>query len=167
MSGSVVYLTPAGGFVAVAVALPLAGAALAARRARRARTLLGLGAAPRRHRAGRLVALAAVPLLLALAATQPVLSSTTNARVRTDAEAYFVIDVSRSMDASKGPRQPSRFARAVKDAIALRAAIPTMPAGIATLTDRVLPSLFPNPDSSVFDDTMTHAGFARTAAAGQ
>ena len=139
------------------VALPLAGAALAARRERRARTLLGLAAAPSRRRVGRLLALAAVPLLLALAATQPVLSSTTSARVRTDAQAFFVVDISRSMDASKGPRQPTRFARAVKDAIALRAAIPTIPSGIATLTDRVLPSLFPNPDSSVFDNTMTHA----------
>ncbi len=157
MVGSLVFLTPRGGFVALAAVLPLTAVVVASRRVRRVRLLLGLSAAPTVRRFPRVLALAAVPLLLGLAATQPVLSSTTSGRVRTDAQAFFVIDVSRSMKAAKGPRAPTRFARAVQDAIALRAAIPTVPAGIATLTDRVLPSLFPSPDESVFDQTMTRA----------
>ena len=32
-----------------------------------------------------------------------------------------------------------------------------VPSGIATLTDRALPSLFPTPDESVFDGTLAHA----------
>jgi hypothetical protein len=157
MAASIVFLTPLGGLAALAAVAPLAGAVVAARRVRRARTLLGLAAAPSGRRLPRLLALAAVPALLGLAATQPAVRSATSARVRTDAQAFFVIDVSRSMRASKGPGAPTRFARAVKDAIALRAAIPTIPSGIATLTDRVLPSLLPNPDERVFDDTITHA----------
>ena len=157
MDGSLVFLTPLGGLAAVAAAAPLAGAVVAERRVRRARTQLGLAGAQPGRRLPRLLALAAVPALLGVAATQPVIRSTTSARVRADAEAFFVIDVSRSMKASKGPAAPTRFARAVEDAIALRAAIPMIPSGIATLTDRVLPSLFPNPDATVFDDTITHA----------
>ena len=162
MVGSIVFLTPLGGLVALAVVLPLAAAALAARRVRGARELLGLPAPAVASRLPQLLVLVAVPTLLGLAATQPALRSQTNARVRTDAQAFFVLDSSRSMLAARVPGDPTRFARAKRAAIALRAAIPDVPAGVATLTDRVLPNLLPNPDPAVFNDTV-----ARAVAVGQ
>ena len=39
----------------------------------------------------------------------------------------------------------------------MRDAIPQVPSGIATLTDRVLPNLFPNPDRNVFAQTLAQA----------
>ena len=58
------------------------------------------------------VALAAVPVLLGIAAAQPVLETTHVVPERTDVEAYVVIDVSRSMLAAAGPGEPTRFERA-------------------------------------------------------
>ena len=154
---SIVFLTPLGAVVSVAVVAPLGGLALAAIRVRQARALLGLAAPPRARRVGRAAAIVAVPALLGLAAAQPALRSTSTARLRTDAQALFVIDVSRSMQASKSPTAPTRLARAKRAAIALRAAIPEVPSGVATLTDRVLPDLLPSPDPAVFDQTVQHA----------
>ena len=157
MVGTLVFLTPSGGLAILALALPLAGLAFAARREHHAREILGLRPPPPVRQAGRAVALAAVPLLLGLAATQPALRSTQNARIRTDAQAFFVLDISRSMLASAGRRSPTRLARARQDALTLRDAVPEVPAGIATMTDRVVPDLFPNPDRNVFVQTLTHA----------
>jgi hypothetical protein len=98
-----------------------------------------------------------VPLVLAVAAMQPALRTTTKARVRTDAQAFFVLDTSRSMQASRSPAGPTRLDRARAEAIAIRDAIPQVPAGVANMTDRVLPNLFPSPDESVFQDTLEHA----------
>ena len=50
------------------------------------------------------------------------------------------------MAASATPNSPTRLERAVAAAVKLRASIPDVPAGVATLTDRVLPDLFPVPD---------------------
>jgi hypothetical protein len=157
MLGSLIFLTPRGGLAVLALGLPLAGLALAARRERSARQILRLEAPPPVQRLPRVAALVAVPVLLGLAATQPALRSRTVARVRTDAQAFFVVDVSRSMMASRTPSGPTRLERAKQDAIAIREAISQVPSGIATLTDRVLPDLFPNPDPNVFAQTMTSA----------
>ncbi len=157
MTASIVFLTPLGALVAVAAVVPLAGLALAARRIRRARALLCLASPPPSRRLPRLAALVAVPLLLGLAAAQPALRSRSTARYRTDAQALFVLDISRSMQAARSPGAPTRLARARRDAIALRAAIPEVPSGVATLTDRVLPDLLPNADPVVFDQTVQHA----------
>ena len=73
-------------------------------------------------------------------------------RARRDVQVLFVLDVSRSMAASAHLRSPTRLDRAAAAAERLRAAVPTVPAGIASLTDRVLPNLLPVPDA---------AGFAR------
>src|SRR5262249_9356879 len=130
---------------------------LASRRERRGRELVGLPAPPPARRLPRAVAVAAVPALLGLAATQPALQSTAHARVRTDAQALFVLDVSRSMLASSGRTGRTRLARAKADALAIRSAIPEVPAGVATLTDRVVPNLLPVADGAVFDDTVKRA----------
>jgi hypothetical protein len=157
MLGSLLFLTPAAGLVALAAVVPLAALALAGRRIQRARALLRLPAPPPARILPRALLLAAVPVLLGVAAAQPALRTRTTAHVRTDAEAMFVIDTSRSMMASKGPKRTTRLARAQRDAIAIRNALPEIPSGVASFTDRVLPALLPNADPSVFDNTVTHA----------
>ena len=101
-----------------------------------------------------LAALVGVFVLIALAATQPALSHDTVQRVRKDAQALFVLDTSRSMSAASGPSALTRLARAKQAATRLRAAIPDVESGIATLTDRVLPDLLPVADLASFDATL-------------
>jgi hypothetical protein len=85
------------------------------------------------------------------------LSNTKKQRVRTDAAALFVVDISQSMAASSGRSGRTRLERAVAAAAQLRRAIPGVSAGVATLTDRVLPNLLPVADSAAFDETLTHS----------
>jgi hypothetical protein len=148
------FLTPAGALVGLAVLLPLLALAAGAQRVHRVRIALGL----RRPRTGtdvvRLAALVAGFALLALAGTQPALSHETSQRVRRDAQALFVVDTSRSMAASSGAAGATRLARATAAAAGLRASIPEVESGIATLTDRVLPNLFPVADIPSFDATL-------------
>jgi hypothetical protein len=56
---------------------------------------------------------------------------------------YIVFDTSLSMSARTGPHGPTRLARAKREAEALIPQLGNIPVGIATLTDRVLPSLLP------------------------
>jgi von Willebrand factor type A domain len=150
-------LTPLAALVVLAVALPLLAVALGVRRAAAVRAMLGLRAP--RHGTD-LVALAALVgsfVLLAVAATQPALAHDTAQRVRTDAQVLFVLDTSRSMAAARTPAAPTRLARAEAAAARLRASIPGVEAGIATLTDRVLPDLLPVADRPSFDATLARA----------
>jgi hypothetical protein len=147
-------LTPAGGLVALAVMVPLALLIVAARRGERARRSIGLAPLAAGGLAASAVALALVCALLALAATQPVLRSREEVRVRTDAAAWIVVDTSRSMLAAAGPRAEPRIARARSVALRLRAALDDVPVGIASLSDRVLPHLFPSPDPEAFARTI-------------
>jgi hypothetical protein len=143
------FLTPLGGLVALAALLPL-GAAFAARaRTEIVRRRLGLPAPERSSKVRPLLAAAAIALL-GLAAAQPALTRASRPRSRTDVQALFVVDVSRSMAASRSANAPDRLDRAAAAAIKLRDAIPDVPAGVLTLTDRVLPDLLPVPDRSGF-----------------
>jgi hypothetical protein len=152
LAATLTFLTPAAALVALAVLLPLAAAAYAAARSRRGRALLGLAAPPRDR---VVVALAAVPLLLALAAAEPVLRSHTGRRVRLDAQAIFVFDTSRSMAASAGRGAPTRLALAKAAAVRLRTdAIGGVPTGVASLTTQLLPHLFPTLDEPTFASTV-------------
>ncbi len=155
--GSLVFLTPFGALVALVAVFPLAGLALAASRERRGREALGLPPPPPARRLTHVIALAAVPLLLGFAAAQPALRTTTSLRVRTDAEAFFVLDTSRSMLAAHHAGAPTRLARAKAGAIRMREEMAEVPSGVGTLTDRVLPNLLPNADSSVFRNTVQQA----------
>ena len=105
----------------------------------------------------RPAAAAGAIVLLGLAAAQPVLTRQSSRHVRKDVEALFVLDTSRSMAASSGPTSPTRLDRAVAAAERLRAALPQVPSGVATLTDRVLPDLLPVADPSSFDGVVTRA----------
>ena len=151
------FLTPAGALVVLGVALPLIGLLVANRRIGAVRALLGLRP-PRGVRAAFVVLpLVAVPALLALAAMQPAVRTQEGARVRTDVEVFFVFDTSRSMLAARAANAPTRLQRAKSTALRLRAAVPNVPAGVATLTDRVLPDLFPTVDAATFDSTVRDA----------
>lgn len=142
-------LTPLGGLAALAALVPVAFALVGRSRADAVRRALGLPP-PARRVLGPVPAAAGV-ILLGLAAAQPALTRTSSLHVRRDAQALFVVDTSRSMAASAAAASPTRLDRAVAAAVRLRAAIPAVESGLATLTDRVLPDLLPVPDERAFD----------------
>jgi hypothetical protein len=74
--------------------------------------------------------------------------------VRTDAQAFYVFDTSESMRASRGPGRPTRLDRALGEAQRMRLALSDVPSGVATMTDRVLPHLFPTTSEEVFQATL-------------
>jgi len=149
-----IFLSPKGALIALGVVLPLAALALVARRGSRIRAALAVPRASRWRLTVPTLAAAAVAALFGVAAAQPVAERETALEVRTDAEAYVVIDVSRSMLARSGLQGTIRFERAKAAAIALRSALPEIPVGVASLTDRVLPHLFPSPDADAFRATV-------------
>lgn len=143
-------LTPWGLLLALGALLPLGALALNERRAARARRALDLAAPPARTRTWPMIALAAVPILLGLALAQPVLQSEQVAHMRSDAQVFYVFDTSESMRAAPGPRRATRLARAVAMARDLHAELSNVPSGVGTMTDRVLPNIFPTSSESVF-----------------
>ena len=149
-----VFLTPLAALFALAAVAPLAAFLELLRRDRRARTVLGMPAPPRRARAPLAFSLAAVPLLLALAATQPVVELGRKRAEREDAELYVVLDTSRSMLAAASRDAPNRLDRAEALALRLRRELPLVRVGIASFTDRVLPHLMPTVDQSAFGATV-------------
>lgn len=151
------FLTPAGWLLALLALLPVGGLALALRRERQARKLLGLEEPPRRSPLLAAAAAAAVPVLLAAAAAQPVIRTQHSRVVRADAEVFVVLDTSRSMQASAAPGAASRFDRARAAATALRDDLPGVRVGLASLTDRVLPHLFPSSDEEAYLRTLRDA----------
>lgn len=162
MTVDVRFLTPLGAAFAFAALLPLAVYVLRERRARRVRAALGLPHPTQRSLLPLGVALATVPALLALASMQPVIETTRTVQERTDAEAFVIMDISRSMLASARAGAPTRLERAREQAELLRERLPQVPVGILSLTDRLLPHLFPTTDSSVFRSTLaTSIGIER------
>jgi hypothetical protein len=83
-----------------------------------------------------------------------VITSTTTRDARTASEVLFVVDVSRSMTASPARGAATRLERARQAAVFLRNQVPDVPAGVAGLTDRVLPYLFPTLDVAAFAHTV-------------
>jgi von Willebrand factor type A domain len=150
-------LTPLAALFALTAAVPLTVYVVRRKRLRAIRTALGLDEPTVRSQLPFVLCLAAVPALLGLAAAQPVIETTTTVPERTDAQGFVVIDVSRSMLASSGSGEPTRFDRARNLALSLRDALPELPLGIATVTDRTLPNLFPTTDRQVFEATLRRA----------
>jgi hypothetical protein len=162
------FLTPTAALVALAVVIPLAAHALLERRARRVSRHLTLTPPRFRSRLGVPVAIAAVAGLLGLAAAQPVLSGTRTQTGRQDAEVYLLFDTSRSMLAKADPGSPDRLTRAKRLAQQLRTRLADVPVGIASLTDRMLPHLFPTLDAALFVSGLRDAvGVERPPPAGQ
>ncbi|MDQ5822256.1 MAG: hypothetical protein M3540_12525 [Actinomycetota bacterium] len=146
--------------LAALVGLLAVGALYALVRAeRRSRALCDvLGLEPRRFAlVPPVVAIALAAGLLALAAAQPVVATVSPVAGRTDAEVVFVFDISRSMLARPSAGEATRFDRARRSALALRGRFPDVPAGVASLTDRVLPHLFPSISDQAFSATVTRS----------
>ena len=150
-------ITPLGALFALTAVVPLLVFLLRRRRLASIRTALRLPEPTLRSQLPMLLALAAVPGLLGIAAAQPVVETTRRAPERTDAQAFVVVDVSRSMLAAGGPGAPTRFERARDIALELRESAPEVPFGVASITDRVLPHLFPTTDAALYASTLRRA----------
>ena len=148
------FLTPLGALVALAVVVPLVAYFFAERGRRHVAAVLALPDIQELSRRAAVISLLSIAALLGLAATQPTLVHKSAHQVRQDAAAFFVIDTSRSMLASNGPTAPTRFERASKLAVELRDKLPDIRVGLASMTDRVLPHLFPSSDRQSFDLTL-------------
>jgi hypothetical protein len=123
-------------------------------RLRRICLLVGLRPPPAESTLPVAAAVALVVLLVSLAAAQPVLARQETTRARLDAEVFFVFDISRSMGARSGAHGRSRLQRARSVAKRIRGGIPDVPAGVASLSDRLLPHLFPSPSVNAFNSTV-------------
>ena len=151
---NVTFLTPLGALLALGAVVPLLAMLGTRRRAGRVREAIGL---ERARKAALLVPLAALALgaaLLGLAAAQPILERTSDRELRTDAEVFVVVDVSRSMLAQAGLGSPTRLERARSVAGIVRGQLPYAKVGLATITDRVLPHLFPSANLDVYEATL-------------
>ena len=157
ISAAITFLTPTAALVGLAAIVPLAAVALVSWRHRRLRQALGLEGRLRLVRLREVVAVVALFTLLAGAATQPLVSHGRSIAARADVEAYVLFDVSRSMLAAASPDQPTRFDRAVQFALDLRPRFGGIPVGVASLTDRPLPHVFPTADGSTFASVVTGA----------
>jgi hypothetical protein len=155
VAASFLFLTPRAGFLLLLAIAPLGALALGGRRATRIRRILGLEPPAARRSIGRIVSIAALAGLLALAAMQPAIRTQTPRRQRTDAQAFVVIDVSRSMAARPSATGASRLQRAKQIAFAIGPQLGDVPVGVATFTDRVLPDLFPTSDRATYDSTVS------------
>jgi hypothetical protein len=154
---SLSFLTPLGALLALVCLIPLAALARIRWRARRTRRAIRLPEPLLRSYVAPVGAIVSAAGLLGLAAAQPVLERSTTYRVRTDAEVFFVLDTTRSMLARASPGAAPRIERAKDVAETLRNAIPGVPAGVASVTDRTLPHLFPSADEDVFRATLDRA----------
>ena len=119
------------------------------RRTRRLRRLFSLSAPGRRELAAVAVALAVIPVLIAVAAAQPIIVRREAVVQREDAQAFFVLDTSLSMSAQNGPDAPTRLERAERDVETLLPQLGDIPVGLATMTDRVLPNLMPTTNDAL------------------
>jgi von Willebrand factor type A domain len=148
------FLSPYGALLALLVVVPLAGFLVGDRRRAAVTRVLRLRSPSRRARLAPALAVVVVAALLGVAATQPTMVRRLQHRVRSDAQAWFVLDTSLSMKASASPTSPTRFERAKSLAIRLRAALGDVPVGLASITDRALPHLFPTGDREAFTETV-------------
>lgn len=110
---SVSFLSPYAALAGLAALVPLGAVLIRERRAGRVRATLGAAGPPARTHAPAAVALAVGFGLLGAAAAQPVVRTERTVDARTDAEAFAVFDISRSMLASASPGAPRRLERAI------------------------------------------------------
>jgi len=151
------FLTPWAAAIG-ALALIAVGVLVASeRRSRRLCAVLGLEPRPARTLGLEAGALLLVGLLLGLAAAQPVVSRVRAVDGRTDVEAMAVFDISRSMLARPSRSAPTRIDRARSLANELRFGLDEVPTGVASLTDRLLPHLFPTLSATAFTATVDRA----------
>jgi hypothetical protein len=144
------FLTPLNALFVLAAAVPLAALALTERRADQIRRILRLQGPGRRALAPIILALVLLPVLVAVAAAQPVVVREQLVSERADAQAFILFDTSLSMRASAGPGQATRLLRAKRLALRLQRSLADVPIGIASMTDRSLPIIMPTTDPTFF-----------------
>jgi hypothetical protein len=153
----ITFLTPLGAAVVAAALLPAGAFVLAAVRVRRVLAALRLEPPRGGLDLPSLAALIVIVVLLGVAVAQPALARSVRHQERTNVQVLFVVDVSGSMAASASATGPTRLTRAIREAERLRAEIPQVPSGVATLTDRVVPDLLPVGDVASFNATLERA----------
>jgi hypothetical protein len=147
------FLTPLDALFALAAAVPLAALWLTQANIRRIRELFSLTPTRRRELLGVVAALALLPMLLGVAAAQPVVVHSRMLGERSDTQAFFIFDTSLSMSARKSRGAPTRLARAIREAEGIIPKLGDIPVGVATMTDRVLPVLMPTPNMGLVLET--------------
>lgn len=151
------FLTPLGGLFALAAAAPLAALAVMERRTGRLRRLFSLAAPRQRDLVTSAVALGLLPALVAVAATQPVVIHKQALSERVDSQVFVIFDTSLSMSARSGRHSLTRLGRAKQEVKALVTQLGDIPVGIATMTDRVLPTLLPTTNTGLVVRTVNEA----------
>ena len=154
---SVSFLTPWAALVGLLGGLGVLAFVRGRRRSTSVAASLGLPAAGRRSTVVDLALLGLVAVLVALAAAQPVVARSETTKGRDGAEVLVVMDVTRSMLARRAPSEPTRLDRARAVAKQLRNAIPETRVGVASLSDRVLPHLFPTLGANAFSAVIDRA----------
>ena len=148
------FLTPIDALFALAAAIPLLALWLAHARMERVRRLFSVATPRRRELVGIVAALALLPVLMGVAAAQPVVVRHHLLGQRLDAQAFFVFDTSSSMTARTGADGPTRLARAKQEAQDVIRKLGDIPVGLAAMTDRVLPVLMPTPNFGLVRRTL-------------
>ncbi len=151
------FVSPFAALIALLGIVPLALALIVERRNARSRAVLGLPEPPPSSRWTLSVAIAVAVTALGLAAAQPVVRHSRPHLSRVDAEAFVAVDISRSMKASATADSLTRLDRARRIALQLRSALPEVPTGIGTFTDRPLPLLLPTSDRAAFAAAVTRS----------
>jgi hypothetical protein len=157
VGASLTFATPWGALVALVAIVPLAALIVAWRRAQHAARVVGLTPAPRRALGPAVAALALASLAAGAACAQPALRTQRHLSIRTQSEILYVVDVSRSMRGSRTAGGPTRLAAARAVVRRIHAATEDVPSGIAGLTDRVLPYIFPTADAADFAATLARS----------
>ena len=150
-------MTPRAAFVALAFAGPLVALALRERAGGRVRATLGLRQTGLARLLARPVGLVSLAAMVAVTAAQPALRDADPTKVRSDAELYLTFDVSRSMRAARSPGGVTRMERARALGEDVHAALPEVPTGVATLTNRMMPLLFPTGDARGVTAVIEHS----------
>jgi hypothetical protein len=151
------FVHPIAALAALAGLVPIAVALQRLARERQVRRQLGLPEPSRRAVLVRPVLLACLFGLLALAAARPKLEVQHERRMRTDVQVVVALDSSRSMLATSARGQPERWQRARSFARTLRNELPSVPMGLSSFTNRLLPYLFPTGDVRAYDLVLDEA----------
>jgi len=153
----ITFLTPIDAVFALAAAVPLAALWLAHSQMERVRRLFSLRSPRRRELAGVVGSLTLLPVLMGVAAAQPVVTRRHSLQERLGVQAFFVFDTSRSMTAQTGLRGPTRLQRARHEAEEVLPKLGDIPVGIASMTDRVLPDLMPTSNLALIRRTIAQS----------
>ena len=153
----IVFLTPRAALVAIAFVAPIVMLAIRERSGRRVRSNLGLRRPGLVHLLVRPAGLVCLAALVAVTAAQPAVRNTDETPMRADAELYLAFDVSRSMLATSTPGGVVRMERARALGRYLHAALADLPTGVATLTNRMMPLLFPTGDARSVTAVLDHS----------